>query len=294
MLLSAPASPAPAPYRGSVELTLALRNGRTRLVESRTRPPLQVQRVLYPDRGLPHLALVMLANPTGGVFQGDHHCIRITVEAGVTAHITTQSSTKVCSMPDGQARQDIQLDVASGGYLEYLPDPVIPFRNSDIEQHTVLTTAPGGTLIFWDILAPGRVAMGESFQYRRLANRLDVMDGKGATAYRESFEIVPSRRNPLARGLLGVPQAGQQGNALGSMYVIAAPPTLQGLLEEVQAALPECPGVSAGATRLPNQAGLGIRAVGAETSAVQAALKHCCGLIRRRLLGTDLPFLRKY
>ena len=294
MPLPASSSPAAETYQGSVELTLAQRDGRTRLVRSRTRPPLQVQRTLYPDQGLPHLALVMLANPTGGIFQDDHHRISVVVEPGAAAHLTTQSSTKVYSMPNGQARQDVHLEVAAGGYLEYLPDPVIPYQNSDLEQHTTLSVAPGGTLVFRDILTPGRIAMGESFRYRRIANHLESLEGKGHTAYRESFEIVPSRHSPLARGVLGVPPAGHQGNTLGSMLVISDAPHLQALLEEIQEALPRCQGVSAGATRLPNGAGLGIRAIGPETAAVQAAFKHCWGLIRRHMLAVDLPYLRKY
>ena len=294
MLSPALNSPAPTTCFGSVELTLSPRDGRTRLVESRTRPPLQVQRALYPDRNVPHLALVMLANPTGGVFQGDHHHIKINVESGGAAHVTTQSSTKVHSMPDGWARQDVHLYVASGGYLEYLPDPVIPFRDSDFEQRTAISVEPGGVLVFWDVLTPGRVAMGESFRYRRFANRLEVKDGEGGTGYRDSFEIVPSRRNPLAQSVPGLPHAGHRGNNLGAMLLIADAPNLRELLGDMQRALSTCGDVSAGVTRLPNRAGLGIRVLGAETAAVQAALKHCWGVIRGRLLEVDLPFLRKY
>ena len=103
MLSAPPTESVPVVHHGSIELTLAERYGRTRLVRSRTRPPLLLQRALYPDCALPHLALVMLANPTGGIFQGDHHHIAITVESGAAAHVTTQSSTKAHSMPDGRA-----------------------------------------------------------------------------------------------------------------------------------------------------------------------------------------------
>ena len=293
MPLSAPGSPA-APHHGSLELTLANRDGRTRLAQSRTRPPLQVQQALYPDPALPHLALVVVSNPTGGIFQGDHHRIAVTVEPGAAAHVTGQGATRIHAMPCGSSGQDVDLAVAGGGYLEYLPDPVIPYRDSQFEQRITLSVAPGGSLICWDIITPGRVAMGESFRYRRLASRLEVMDSYGRPAYHEAFSLEPSRGLVLARDGSPDRQGTGPGCTLGSMLVIAEDPGLNALLAELQELLPTVPGVAAGVTRLPNRVGVGVRALGAETSAVREALTRCWAAARQHLLGIPVPFLRKY
>ena len=294
MLLSAPSSPAGA-HHGSVELTLANRDGRTRLARSRTRPPLQVQRALYPDPARPQLALVMVSNPTGGIFQGDHHRIAVTVGPGAAAHVTGQGATRIHAMPHGSARQDVDLVVAGGGYLEYLPDPVIPYRDSDFEQHITLSVASGGALLYWDIVTPGRVAMGEAFRYRRLASRLTVVEGCGRPACYEAFSLDPSRGLTLARGTFPDSQGTDSGCTLGSMLVIADDgPELDALLPELQELLPAMTGVAAGATLLPNRVGVGVRALGSETSAVREALTHCWAAARQRLLGSPVPFLRKY
>ncbi len=293
MLLSAPGSPA-GTYRGSVELTLAIRDGRTRLTQSRTCPPLQVQQALYPDPTLPCLAMVMVANPTGGIFQGDHHRIAVTVESGAEAHVTGQGASRIHAMPDGAARQDVELVVAEGGYLEYLPDPLIPYRDSDFEQRASLTVAPGGKLIYWDIITPGRVAMGESLRYRRLACRLEVTDGSGQPAYREAYDLNPSRGLPLSRDAFpGFPGIGAD-YTLGSMLVIVQGAELQALLAELQELAPAIPGIAAGATLLPGHVGVGIRALGNETPAVREVLTQCWAVARKHLLGAFLPFLRKY
>ena len=133
MLLSARGSSAGI-HQGSVALTLASRGGRTRLAQSRARPPLQVQQALYPDPALPNLAMVMLSNPTGGIFQGDRHRIAVNVEPGAAAHVTGQGATRVHAMPHGMARQDVELVVAEDGYLEYLPDPIIPYRTRTLSS----------------------------------------------------------------------------------------------------------------------------------------------------------------
>ena len=293
MLTAPPADPVRVVHNGSVELTLAERDGRSRLVKSRTRPPLLVQKALYPDWALPGMAFVILANPTGGIFQGDEHRISVHVESGAAAHVTTQSSTKVHAMPAGLARQGVELKVEAGGYLEYLPDPVIPYQGSDYEQHTSISVRPGGVLIYWDVFAPGRAAMGEFFCYRRLANRLEVLDGSGCPTYLESFVLTPASHDLLARGILGSPGVGV-GSTLGSMLVIAEMKRLEPLALELQELLPADREVAAGVTRMPNNTGLGIRVIGRDSADVQAVLVQFWSVARQHLLGVDVPFLRKY
>ncbi len=268
---------------GLAELVLAPRDGRTRLVRSRCRPPLQIQRALHPDPLMPNQALVMLANPTGGIFQGDRHRISISVESGGAARVTTQGASRIHSMPQGSARQRLELTVGAGAHLEYLPDAVIPYRDSDFEQETTLSVASGGVLIYWDIFAPGRVAMGENFRYRRLANRLDVIGPDGFPAYREAFAIDPNAPFPLARRSYGDRALGPS-LSLGSMLVVAdeAAGVLLPLLQKI---LRHSPDVAAGVTRMPNDVGLGIRAIGADTAAVQACFTGCLDVARRQLLG---------
>ena len=293
MLLSAPNSSADT-HNGSLELNLAFRDGRTRLTQTRARPPLQVQQALYPDTGLPHLAMVMVANPTGGIFQGDRHSIDVKVESGAAAHVTGQGATRIHSMPHGSARQDVSLAVADGGYLEYLPDPIIPYRDSDFEQRTTLSVAAGGVLLYWDIITPGRVAMGESFDYRRLAYRLEVSDSAGGTAFREAFTLDPSRRLPLQREVFSTKPGKSHPCTLGSMLIIARDPSLGALLAELQELLPSIPGIAAGASLLPNGVGVGVRALGNDAAAVRDALTGCWAVTRQRLMGSSVPFLRKY
>ena len=294
-MLSPPPNRPAAPVRqGVAELTLALRDGRTRLAHSSTRPPLQVQGVLYPDQALPSLAQVLLSNPTGGIFQGDDHLVSITVEPGAAAHVTTQSATKAHSMPLGAAKQRVNLSVAPGAYLEYLPDPLIPYHDSDFRQDTVISVKPGGILIFWDVLTPGRVAMGETFRYRRQANCLHLLGEDGSPAYIDSFEVIPSLRNPLSQYVPGPVVPEYRAYTLGSMLVVAEGMDLRDLRTELQAVTAPADRVAAGVTFLPGKVGLGIRALGRECDEVQETLKKCWAKARRHLLNVGIPDSRKY
>ena len=289
---------------GLAELVLERRAGRTRLTRSRTKPPLLVQKALYPDDATPDMAYVFLANPTGGLLQNDRHRVAVIVGAGAKAHVTTQSATKIYTMTEGAAEQRVHLEIAAGGYLEYLPDPLIPYRDASLAQEVVITREPGAALLISDVITPGRVAMGESFRFRRLSNRLTVNGPSGRPVYREAFDLDPSAGDPTGTGnltgigVLGFAEQGETDDAsartLGSALILCETEDARAILDTVRHWLPCCRGVLAGASLLPDGNGLGIKMIGRDCAAVQKALHQVWSIARRELIGVGAPALRKY
>ena len=289
--------PHPA-QRGLAKLVLALRDGKTRLTQCRTESPLVVQRAHYLDESLPEMAFIYLVNPTGGFLQYDQHRVCITACTGAQAHITTQNATKLYAMPDGSARQEVQLTVEAGGYLEYLPDPIIPFAAANFEQSTCVDVAPGGTLLHWEVITPGRVAMEERFRYARLCSRLTVNGQHGHPVYREAFDLTPTTRNPLGIAVLGSGADYAPGlvsaPTLGSMLCVTDAPRVRTILEQLQELLQARADVQGGASTLPDGNGLGVKVIGPDAAIVQTVLAECWSVCRRQILGVGAPFLRKY
>ncbi len=285
-------------HNGLVDLILERRAGRTRLTQSRTRPPLLVQQALYPDDAAPDMAYIFLANPTGGLLQSDRHSIAVSVGAGARVHVTTQSATKVYTMTDGDAEQRVRLNVAAGGYLEYLPDPLIPYRDASLEQVVEVVCEPGGALLFSDVITPGRVAMGESFRFRRISNRVTVRGQSGRPAYREAFDLDPGAGNLTGVGILGF--GGQQvaddvsALTLGSLLIVCESQPARSILDQVRRSLGQCQEVRGGASMLPDGSGMCVKMIGRECTAVQRALNGVWSIARQALLGVDAPPLRKY
>jgi urease accessory protein len=279
------------PFAGLADLIFAPRDGRTRLVRSQTRPPLTVGRVLYPDEALPDLAHLILANPTAGVFAGDRLAIRVRVRAGSRAHLTTQAATRLHPMPGGAATQRINLVVEPGAALEWLPDATIPFWGARFSQTTMLTVAPGGTLIYAEMLTPGRVAMGESLAYTRLRSRLTVQTPERCPLYREVYSILPGHRSPLGRGLLGTEAA-----TLGTLLMVTDAISTATLREALREGLPEDVNgaVQWGVAELPGGGGVCVKALGEETQQVGHLLRTAWGVARQQLWGVGLPPTRKY
>ncbi len=106
--------------------------------------------------------------------------------------MTTTGATRIYRHRDGVAdsEQHISISVAEGGLLEYLPDPVIPFAGSRHRQSTRITLAEGATLFGWEVVAPGRQAMGERFRFDRLRLSMAIDSSLGPLLL-EDFLLEP-------------------------------------------------------------------------------------------------------
>jgi urease accessory protein len=275
---------------GEARLGFAFRAGRTRLVRCRTRPPLFVQRALYVDETVPDLALVQLINPTAGVLAGDRLEIDVRVESVARARVATQSATKVYAMPEGCASQTTRLVVDDDAYLEYLPDPVIPFRDAHFAQRTTIELAPRGTIIFADILAPGRAAMGESLAYAQLDNRLTVQSTTGYLLYHEASSLAPRRACLQRRGILG-----RDGlMALGTFLAFTDKVGAADLVERLSSVLVESVDCRYGISAAPGRGGVIVKALARDTALIQAVFRLAWGSVREVVLKVGLPPVRKY
>ena len=158
---------------GRLALRFEQQDGASVMRVDEQQPPWKVVRAFSTPAGE---SLVHLNNISGGVLGGD--CLELCLEvgAGVAAQVTTTSATRVYRpRPDAvDAVCDTRIHVASGGLLEYLPDPLIPFRGARLEQRTRIVLEDGAALFWWETLAPGRAAAGELFEYDCLRVATDI------------------------------------------------------------------------------------------------------------------------
>lgn len=111
-----------------------------------------------------------LHNVSGGILAGDRLSLDIAAGPGAAAQITSTGATRLYRHRSGapDSEQHISIRVENGALVEYLPDPLIPFRGSRHRQRTTVTLAGGATFFWWEIVAPGRQAMGEEFEFDTL------------------------------------------------------------------------------------------------------------------------------
>jgi urease accessory protein len=147
--------------------------GNSFLAGSMQEPPLKVVRAFTLADGT---ALAHLHNVSGGLLGGDQLALQVNLGSATRVQLTTTGATRIyrCRQDSRHTTQSNVIIVEEGALLEYLPDATIPFAGAHYVQRTSIDLAAGAGLFWWDILAPGREARGELFEYKRFEMRTRV------------------------------------------------------------------------------------------------------------------------
>jgi urease accessory protein len=163
-------------FSGHLLLEAAARShGRTALAAQSFRAPYHISKP-YWDADTRTL-LVQVVNPTAGILAGDRLESRIAVGADAALLVTTPSASRVFQMKSGTAECHQQFTVVAGGWLEVMPEPLVPHRGCRFRQTTRIAVESGGGLFYADLLMPGRVAHGEAWEWEKLCLEIDVRRG---------------------------------------------------------------------------------------------------------------------
>ena len=146
--------------------------------------------------------LAHVHNVSGGILDTDALEWRVIVGPRAQAQLTSTGATRVyrSRSRDRVATQRALITLGEDAYFEYLPDQLIPFAGSRFEQSTRIDLARGASMIWWDLIAPGRDAAGELFGYESLSSTFEVC-ACGEPMATERWNIVPrtQRLDSIAR-----------------------------------------------------------------------------------------------
>jgi len=145
---------------GAAEIVFARRRAVIALAHLYQRTPC---RVLFPHAAPGDIPLAALLTTSGGIAGGDRLRLAAGVAADASAVITSAAAEKVYRSLGGDARMDIALTVASGGWLEWLPQETILFDGARLVRRVEADVAEGGRLLAADMVVFGRAARGEVF-----------------------------------------------------------------------------------------------------------------------------------
>ncbi|CAD5108521.1 urease accessory protein UreD [Zestomonas carbonaria] len=163
-------------WHAELELAYALRDGRTTPVQRRHLGPLRVQKHLYPEG--PDVCQHIIVHPPGGIAGGDRLAIDVRVGEHAWAQLTSPGAAKWYRAA-GPAYQSLDLRVAPGATLEWLPQETIVYSAAQAELSTRIELEGDARLLYWDIVALGRPAAGERFDAGHFQARLDIRrDGR--------------------------------------------------------------------------------------------------------------------
>ncbi|AWB86148.1 urease accessory protein UreD [Mycetocola zhujimingii] len=276
---------------GVLQLGFELKNGTTQLTHHYQKSPLQIMRPLYFNLARPDLPYVYLTSTGGGILQGDRLRTDLTFGPNASAHITTQAHTKVYKMGHDYATSIMNITVDEGAFVEYLPEPIIPYEHARVYQQTSVVLDESATLIAGETVYAGRLARGERHEYDVYASDFEVKRPDGRLVALDRVRLTPPDGGVGGLGLL----AGH--DVLSMLYIFVPKGTVD--LEALAAVVHETltpfagPGFLFGVSALPADVGVWMRLVASDTVAVSKANTAVSAAVHELLTGKPAAVIRK-
>ena len=249
--------------------------------------PLQIQRAVYPENSLPGMAYLYIISPSGGILQGDRYKTDIIMKNNAVSHITTQGATRIYSMNSNSASQMVNITLDENCYLEYIPDQIIPYQNSRYYQKVNLNIHDDATLIYSEVLTPGRIAMNESFDYDICYLRTYCKNQNNRFRCLENMKIEPKKYDMKIKGVLG------KYNIVGTVYILTKKEKIEKLEEIINEKIEKSELIISGTSILPNESGIIVKILGNNTEDIFEKVYDIVKITRKEILDAEFTKLRK-
>ena len=180
-------------FRGGLDLVASRdADGRVYLRKQLFSPPIHISKPHH-DAGW---LVVNLASPSPGLLEGDRVDAKVVAESGTRLLITAPSANRIHNTGGGHAQCTQAFEVHAGASLDVWPEYLIPQSGARYLQQTSLRVDEGGTLLWTEMIAPGRAARGEIFAFADLRLSTDLYHG-GEHLVRERYHLTPAAMKPL-------------------------------------------------------------------------------------------------
>ncbi len=162
-------------WSGKLSLAFDCLQGKTVLRRQEASLPLAFQKPLYPE-GPGHCHGIIL-HPPGGIANDDELHVVVDLQDNAQVLLTSPGAMKIYRSAV-QASQLVEIQVADGAYLEWLPQETILFNGARYRQHTRIDLAAKARWLGWDIIRFGRTAAGERFTEGHWQSATEVWRGE--------------------------------------------------------------------------------------------------------------------
>ena len=274
---------------GALVLKLEHDPGRQKTVakEQYSKVPLYTQRALYLEESLPSMAYMFIMSPSGGILQGDRYRMDITLKNNALFHLTTQGATRLYRMDKNYATQLVNITVGEGCYFEFIPDQIIPYRSSRFYQNVTLNAHDNSTMIYSEILVPGRVGSGESFEYDICYLKTSAKNQNGDLRFIDIALLEPKKRDIKDFGIL------EGFDVIGTVYILTEEKYIRRLNDQINSTIESLPKIYGGATILPNNSGVMVRLLGPFASDIRDIIYEIVRISRKAILNAEFSRIRK-
>ena len=274
---------------GKLKIVLDIESisGRTIIKEKESVFPLSVQKEMYYDQFQPKMTHVYIVSSSGGILQGDKYMIDIILEKNALAHITTQGATRVYGMNVSNAIQVVNVSLDDGAYLEFIPDQIIPYKNSRFYQEINFKVHDNATMIYSEIISPGRIGMGEIFDYEICYLRSIGKNHKDELRFTDYTKIEPKKMNLQDFGVLG------QKQITATVYILAKRNDIEKIIQTLESEIKNSSEIEFGWSTMTKENGILLRILGNTTRDVIRLVYDITKIVRKTILNSDFHEIRK-
>jgi urease accessory protein len=239
--------------KGLIELELkGGKDCKTVIKKLLVKPPLLIQKAMYPDANNPSTAHIYIMSSACGILQGDKLEINIKASQNSNGYITTQSATKIYNTENQMPSQIINILVEKESFLEFLPKQIIPHKSAKFYQKVNIKIDQSSTLVYSENISCGRIAHGEEFDFDSLILRTNVVNEKDEILFSDAMNIEPEKRKAIFKNLYG------KKKIFSTIYIVSKIIDNEKLDNEINLILQNSH-IIGGVSQLPNNSGILIR-----------------------------------
>ncbi len=220
-------------------------------------------------------AYTWMVNPSGGLVGGDHVTVEARLHADTHVVMTSPSANRVYRSVSEPSVQEVRLTIGSGARVEWLPEVTIPFAGSRFRQSIRVNLQPGASVVLWDAMASGRIAMGERWAFTSLENEIEIETASGRSVIERCY-VTPETAGRFAMAW----------DYVASLFVIVdgiEQRTLHPLKAAMEELLERRPQAVLGGVSEPAVPGLGVKVVARSAPDLSTVMEALSVLVRRHL-----------
>lgn len=248
-------------WLASLDLHYQVQQGRT-VLHHVHQGPLRIFKSLYPEG--PQVCHNVIVHPPGGLVGGDALSIRVQVDAGAQALLSTPGATRFYRSDGPSTSQHVHLRLGPGARLEWVPLETLAYDGCEGLNDLTFELDAGAELLAWDVLALGLPAAGQPYARGCLQQRM-AWPGRWLEQGRLAADDTLLLDSPL--GLAGHRCLGTLVLATGTAWPADRREALLAALRQVIDADPLAPQCAATA---PNDALIVVRALADRVEPVMA------------------------
>ena len=278
-------------YKNNLELKLTLNKANQTVCQHQyTAYPLRLSSIFRLEGANTNRAYLYLINTSPGLLANDVLDFALHLTKNTDLYLTDQSATKVHPMPETETKAKVNHHIVleNNASLEFVPEPIILYQDSVLEQHTKIKLYPKARLFSTEIILPGRLAKKEYYDFDYYFNRLQIVDSTDKLIYADAIKLLG--KNNLFKGNKLFTSMPIIGNAIAIFPDL----DLNLLIDEIEAKLlTDTQDIEAAVTILPAENGIAIRALANKTTYLKQYFASILNCIRQMSQQTSLPYIPK-